>query len=205
MKTSSILIIFFAIFQGISVFAQENPVLNTTEISDNFPFSKEKVTTIVELTLTNFQNSETLNVVLPYGNNLQILQNSSLSGSVSLLSVPGYTYLGYLPYTSPALTSNISYWCVWGGSYSCLVDVVIQTTDINENSDEISGNVFTVFPTLASDNIYIKSDSDSYFEIFDLNGRVVSKTYEKTINISDLKPGLYYVRNENSVKKFIKE
>ncbi|PKP17592.1 MAG: hypothetical protein CVU05_15270 [Bacteroidetes bacterium HGW-Bacteroidetes-21] len=203
MKTTSFILLLSGIVLSSTVFAQIRAIENGSDHTSAY-LNKDKATTVVELTLTNFQNQETVVVNLPSGNNLQLIQQySCVTGSVSLLSIPGYTYLGFLPYTSPALTSEISYWVTWG-SLSTMVNVVIQTTDINENNTLISGSEFSVYPTLASDYLYITSENKTAFEIFDINGNIISRTKEKTINVSELKPGLYYIRNEKSVKKFFK-
>ncbi|MFZ7168292.1 MAG: T9SS type A sorting domain-containing protein, partial [Bacteroidota bacterium] len=75
---------------------------------------------------------------------------------------------------------------------------------------DVNQQRFSVFPNPASDKIYIstKSEGSKRFFIYDMLGKMImSDNYSSTkeeIDISSLSNGVYYVKLENRIFKFVK-
>jgi hypothetical protein len=78
--------------------------------------------------------------------------------------------------------------------------------------DEFSGLQAVLYPNPVKDQLYIDINLDDLnIEIFNLSGQLLLKTNEKTIELSHLKAGVYFLNinsgtlNTSKVYKFIKE
>ncbi|MBK9256406.1 MAG: T9SS type A sorting domain-containing protein [Saprospiraceae bacterium] len=150
------------------------------------------------------------------------ISNSHVFGEIrSVLHTTGFvTYIG-LPYTGQVNIlegigfekyglfheynnlSELRDFCE-GSLIDC--NIISSTKDAPLSSD----NKISITPNPALDIIKIETTSDiSNFEIIDQKGRIVISTDQKTINVSNLFSGLYYVRciakkNEFYFGKFLK-
>jgi hypothetical protein len=64
----------------------------------------------------------------------------------------------------------------------------------------------SIFPNPAKDYLYFTIEQT--FEIMDIQGRVLfkSETAMQSVNISRLKPGIYFIKFEdNRIRKFVKK
>jgi len=66
-------------------------------------------------------------------------------------------------------------------------------------------NTLSIYPNPAKDNLYFNEETQA--EIIDIQGRVLYKTTEavKSVNISNLKSGIYFIKTDNKIQKFVKE
>ena len=87
---------------------------------------------------------------------------------------------------------------------------VIQSPCEHYNLDvnEVSGYENTVYPNPAHNSLNIDADDLQHVEIVDLSGRIVIASPQKSIDISQLPKGHYFVRivttSGNSVRRFVK-
>lgn len=94
-----------------------------------------------------------------------------------------------------------------GGTSSTFVMSEFSTSSID--IPEVS---ITLFPNPANDVVTIKGYENEFcYSIFNINGKLVQKAKQvgiSTLNISDLRPGLYFITlqndNQNVTKKLIK-
>ncbi len=75
-------------------------------------------------------------------------------------------------------------------------------------SEAMQTEQYKVFPTPATDKIYIKSNAETYnvrISIFTIEGiEILNTEYKTSIDISNLSPGLYYIKIGKEVKRFVK-
>ncbi len=75
-------------------------------------------------------------------------------------------------------------------------------------SEAMQTEQYKVFPTPATDKIYIKNDAKSCndrISIFTIEGiEIINTDYKTSIDISNLSPGLYYIKIGKEVKRFVK-
>ena len=78
--------------------------------------------------------------------------------------------------------------------------------------DEFSGLQAILYPNPVKEQLYIDLNIDDLnFEIYNLSGQLLMKTQEKTIELSHLKSGVYFINinsetlNASKIYKFIKE
>lgn len=110
-----------------------------------------------------------------------------------------------------------------GGADSFCVAFVYTSTDENASSWEIDyvriasvmldveeneAVKFDLYPNPANDNINIVAEKDAQVQIIDMTGRMVMAVNvvegENAINVSDLNAGIYFVRMNGAVVKFVK-
>ncbi|HOG20225.1 MAG TPA: T9SS type A sorting domain-containing protein, partial [Salinivirgaceae bacterium] len=99
---------------------------------------------------------------------------------------------------------------VSGNLYYRLIQVDFDGTTSLSNivsvncSDKFENSQITIYPNPANDILYF-SEAHS-FKIFDIYGRLLkqSEKEQSSVNISDLKKGMYYIKFENNLLKFIK-
>jgi len=65
-------------------------------------------------------------------------------------------------------------------------------------------NSLVIYPNPTNENLYLSGFSSEKTRIFDLSGKEVIGTFEKTINVSNLKNGAYLLENNEKFYKFIK-
>ena len=124
--------------------------------------------------------------------NLDKIQGAGTSSSVSK-----YEYLDIIQ--------------VSGNLYYRLMQVDFDGTTtlsniVNVNcSDKLNNSQIAIYPNPANNILYF-SEAQS-FKIFDIYGRVLkqSKIEQSSVNISDLNKGMYYIKFENNLLKFVKE
>jgi len=87
-----------------------------------------------------------------------------------------------------------------GAYYPRLVQVVDSTTELSN----INVHNSILYPSIALDKITVKGNN---VEIYDMSGRkVLSETIQNnTVNISTLRRGMYIVKTEEGLGKFIKQ
>ena len=90
----------------------------------------------------------------------------------------------------------------WEIDYVKVTDVVLAV----EEKEAVS---FNLYPNPANDNINIVAEKDAQAQIIDMTGRMVMVVNvvegENTINVADLKSGVYFVRMNGAVVKFVKK
>jgi len=82
--------------------------------------------------------------------------------------------------------------------------ILFNTVSVDESSEKADDSNINIFPNPSSGNITI-SDYKVGYEILDLNGKILKSGKAKTINITRLNAGLYYIRiNKNNVLYYLK-
>ena len=66
------------------------------------------------------------------------------------------------------------------------------------------GNSLVIYPNPTKENLYLYGFSSEKTRILDLSGKEVISTFEKTVNVSNLKNGAYLLENNGKCYKFIK-
>jgi hypothetical protein len=86
-------------------------------------------------------------------------------------------------------------WCT-------IYKVYVNGVGVKEN--DVSNQII-IFPNPANETLYFSKEAD--FEIIDIQGKVLlqNKSAVKSIDISSLKAGLYFVKTDNRMMKFVKE
>ncbi|NVO04145.1 MAG: T9SS type A sorting domain-containing protein, partial [Bacteroidetes bacterium] len=86
--------------------------------------------------------------------------------------------------------------------YPQTLTININISGVSVNENELSTNVFSVYPNPTTDFINIKGDlTDKNLEVYDITGKSLIKTTDKQINISELPAGTYFVKIGNSVRE----
>jgi hypothetical protein len=65
-------------------------------------------------------------------------------------------------------------------------------------------NSLSIYPNPTNENLYLSGFSSEKTRILDLSGKEVISTFEKTVNVSNLKNGAYLLENNGKCYKFIK-
>lgn len=65
-------------------------------------------------------------------------------------------------------------------------------------------NSLVIYPNPTKENLYLYGFSSDKTRILDLSGKEVLSTFEKTVNVSNLKNGAYLLENNGKCYKFIK-
>ena len=65
-------------------------------------------------------------------------------------------------------------------------------------------NSLVIYPNPTKENLYLYGFSSDKTRILDLSGKEVISTFEKTVNVSNLKNGAYLLENNGKCYKFIK-
>jgi hypothetical protein len=79
--------------------------------------------------------------------------------------------------------------------------VITNYSSVSENTTDL----FSIYPNPTTDILNIKGDlTGKIIEILDISGKSHIKTLNKSIDVSDLTTGVYFLKVDNSVKKFIK-
>ena len=90
----------------------------------------------------------------------------------------------------------------WEIDYVRVTNVVLAV----EENEAVS---FNLYPNPANDNINIVAEKDAQAQIIDMTGRMVMVVNvvegENTINVADLESGVYFVRMNGAVVKFVKK
>lgn len=90
----------------------------------------------------------------------------------------------------------------WEIDYVRVTNVVLAV----EEKEAVS---FNLYPNPANDNINIVAEKDAQAQIIDMTGRMVMVVNvvegENTINVADLESGVYFVRMNDAVVKFVKK
>lgn len=87
-----------------------------------------------------------------------------------------------------------------GSYYPRLVQTTSSTSGIKEAGGTL-GQI--VYPTIASDRVTVQG---TYAQVFDVSGKVVLRTQvlNSTLDISSLKEGVYILKTEKGVARFVK-
>jgi hypothetical protein len=155
--------------------------------------------TTITLTEINFAHNEVINIDVPSGNNLKIQETST---SRCYVYTTNWDLLGQCPWQSNNLYNDTTFWVIRENN-TVTINVNVLTTDVNY-SDVDSGDI-VIYPNPTTDVINIKSNFDGQYEIIDIKGRVITKTKDKSIDVSQLSPGKYFIRVGGKTKTFIKE
>jgi len=90
-------------------------------------------------------------------------------------------------------------------TYFCIDDIAYKT--LPSANQTIAKNNFTIYPNPTADYIHFSEDITEAY-IFDLTGRLITTTSQKTVDVSSFSTGTYIVKakinNEFAVTKFIK-
>jgi hypothetical protein len=65
-------------------------------------------------------------------------------------------------------------------------------------------NSLSIYPNPTNENLYLSGFSSEKTRILDLSGKEVISTFEKTVNVSNLKNGAYLLENNGKCYKFMK-
>jgi hypothetical protein len=83
------------------------------------------------------------------------------------------------------------------GSYVNIDKIVFTCTDCKEETTSVEGiyaDEIVISPNPAKDFIELKTDDFEYAEIIDLAGKIVKKSDEKIIDISNIPVGSYIIK-----------
>lgn len=123
-----------------------------------------------------------------------------------------FTPIGRVSAANPSAQQNnysfTHYSAPAGMDYYRLVqtDIDGKYTYSNILSLRVSGlNNFKVYPVLASASITIEPPGASDLRLFNSNGQYIKNVYAGINDISSLSKGMYYIRYQGGVAKFIKE
>ncbi|MBL7890723.1 MAG: T9SS type A sorting domain-containing protein [Bacteroidia bacterium] len=135
------------------------------------------------------------------GGNLDLLLNDNLS----LCSVPSICNYLANPPVGAIITINTN---ITGCNTQAEIQAGCVALSAEENADN---NNFTVYPNPANDMIYINSsNTNDQIELRNVYGQLIKQvkiTSNKTeLNISDLSPGIYYIKTsaQNALNRFVK-
>jgi len=153
-------------------------------VSTNF-VSDPAAATWTELTYNKPQN--------PSSSGYTILKPDGYSGEISLANYANQTiYVGF-KYTGSKPNGQTTTWQIDSITVSGILGF-----DLNLTSNKIS-----VYPNPATDYITISSFERGKVEIYNAIGVKVLESDEATINVKDLKAGLYFVTMENEGQKYV--
>ncbi|MBP6089815.1 MAG: T9SS type A sorting domain-containing protein [Crocinitomicaceae bacterium] len=78
--------------------------------------------------------------------------------------------------------------------------------NLTSSLDDLIKSDFKIYPNPTSDiiNLDLNNNSNSDFEIYDISGKLLIKTNEKSIDLSNLSPSIYLLKVGNTIKKFQK-
>ncbi|RLD46802.1 MAG: hypothetical protein DRI94_14465 [Bacteroidetes bacterium] len=80
-------------------------------------------------------------------------------------------------------------------------DFVIDNNSSSIN--KITDNKLFIYPNPTSKILNIKNNTNEIF-VYNISGKLMIKTYNNKINVSDWKNGVYIIRTKKFVKKFVK-
>ena len=86
--------------------------------------------------------------------------------------------------------------------FTAFYKVHVSGVGIDENNISDS---FIISPNPVKDNLYFNEETQA--EIIDIQGRTLMKTPKaaKSLNVSSLQAGVYFLKTNNTIKKFVKE
>ena len=89
------------------------------------------------------------------------------------------------------------------------IDYVKVTGVVQLSVGENEAVSFNLYPNPANDNVNIVADRDAKVQIIDMTGRMVMEINvvegENAVNVSDLESGVYFVKVNGTVVKFVKK
>lgn len=93
------------------------------------------------------------------------------------------------------------------GFFSCIRDVSQLDTcgDVSPNSifDHFNAQMIRVYPNPVSSTLFIESLENINCSIFDMNGKLIKQTKDKSIDMSAFSSGIYLLKVENENKEFV--
>ncbi|MFN7014986.1 MAG: T9SS type A sorting domain-containing protein, partial [Bacteroidia bacterium] len=106
-------------------------------------------------------------------------------------------------------TTNGGQWLYWYVNNGVLYERIGLQPECNTLSIaqiNKSEHLINIYPNPAKNILHIQHNfqEDTNLNIYDYMGKIVLSTNKKTIEISDLKAGIYFVQIENQILKFIK-
>lgn len=187
-----------------ATFRTANPSLNASPLSLYFDSSGSDTSSIkmVDVIANDFVEDINLQV---YGPFLASLDGETFSQQLTIPYSGGRVYLVFVP--------------PFGGSYEGAMDVVGQSLmsrvtliGISTGIEERNSDKVILYPNPAGDQLHLVFSANSLPEkvdIVDVCGRIVmsqSVVDDTTVvNVDNLKAGVYFVKTDNLVKKFIKK
>lgn len=101
------------------------------------------------------------------------------------------------------------YTCTSEAASSWEIDYVKVTGVVQLSVGENEAVSFNLYPNPANDNINIVADRDAKVQIIDMTGRMVMEINvvegENAISVTDLESGVYFVKMNGTVVKFVKK
>ncbi len=185
-------------FVAIAIIAFGNPTIgqNSQPVNVDQKYVKG-VKYTVTLTETNFLNNETIAITVPYGNTLTI----NVEVGIGACTVYNSTQVfGNVPFDT-IITTNTLLNVINGNNNIVVLNISTNTSVNNTGNEKVD---FSVYPNPTKDVINIKSDIYGEYEIIDATGKVLMTSKEKTIDVSKLEKGQYYLRVSGVVRAFVK-
>jgi len=189
----------------------------------------------VAITLLTFGNTAIGQITIPVNAtdiNPGSIKNYSINPGTSIIITTNYLNVIYLaavcptysdsnlavltntqPYTLvtagvPRFQADFEIKCVAldpGGYPTLICHVMVHINGTSVNDVVADNEIFSIYPNPTEDLINIKNELTGKFEIIDIAGKVIMTSEEKTIDVSKLEKGQYYLRMGNSTKPFIKK
>lgn len=185
-------------------------VIGSPNISSKGEVSMVQTTNAQNVDLSVVENDFNHGVVKTYtmspSNTLNITSGFGVNTQFDVLDENGTGIQDHLPYSRLAGNTDFILYITYldnpEPSNACKI---VVTIDNGTNVSNASYNdEFTIYPNPTTDVINIKSDKVGRYEIIDISGKVLKNTSDKSIDVSDLPSGKYFLRTGNLTKTFIK-
>jgi hypothetical protein len=200
-KLKTITLIALVMMYSLSIISQNHDL---TISIPNKALNNTKAYVYLTITEENCAENATLNVDMNSGDRFKI--NKSANGlceifttNYQLIAALSLSYYGFSPFY------NDTMFYVFRGTNTVTINInVIGGTGVEEVSET---KYFNLFPNPAKELINIKTENPTEFEILDVAGRLIMivQPGEKSVDISMLEPGQYFVRGNGILRKFVKE
>ncbi len=92
-----------------------------------------------------------------------------------------------------------------GQPTSVLTSEYIYTIDVTTSINIETKKTIRFYPNPATTNIVVTSKYNDAIEIYNANGVLVLETASESINISNLSAGIYFIKQNEHIAKFIKQ
>jgi hypothetical protein len=156
-----------------------------------------------DISLQNFNNNETIPVSIQLNSYLTL--TTTVSGVFEIYTTGNSTPLQTgLPFTSQ-ITKDTSFTVTRNGGGNGVVTINITTLTTSIKDIETTQN-FNIYPNPVVNTLNIDVDNyDGDFQVFDMSGKTLIKTTDKSIDVSKLNSGNYILRFGTTTKMFKKE
>ena len=83
--------------------------------------------------------------------------------------------------------------------------IVFTDNQSGNGTTEVQADGISIYPNPVQNLLYVKSEDESEYQIYDLDGRCLFRGKGSTIDVSSLKTGTYLLQINSQTFKFIKQ